>query len=100
MLVLPNKSAAVWNRFLKENEVLIYKFMVNEIKKHMNDESDKIDLFRFEDGSIHAWIPKKNILESLTKAMDVFVKCEEYEYAQKTDTLIKQYHINKLLSEV
>lgn len=74
--------------------------MVNEIKKHMNDESDKIDLFRFEDGSIHAWIPKKNILESLTKAMDVFVKCEEYEYAQKTDTLIKQYHINKLLSEV
>lgn len=100
MLVLPNKSAAVWNRFLKENETLIYKFMVNEIKKHMNDESDKIDLFQFEDGSMHAWIPKKNILESLTKAMDVFVKCEEYEYAQKTDTLIKHYHINKLLSEV
>lgn len=100
MLVLPNKSAAVWNRFLKENEVLIYKFMVKEIKKHMNDASETIDLFKFEDGSIHAWIPKKNILESLTKAIAIFVKAEEYEYAQKADVLIKQYHINKLLSEV
>lgn len=99
MLVLPNKSAAVWDRFLKENEVLIYKFMVKEIKKNLDSPSDRIDLFRFEDGSMHAWIPKKYVLKTLNQALEIFIKAEEYEYARKTDTLIKRYHINKLLSE-
>lgn len=99
MLVLPSKSAAVWNRFLKENEVLIYKFIVNEIRKNLDSPEDTIQLFKFEDDSVHAWIPKKNILESLTKALEVFIKAEEYEYARKTDNVIKKYHINKLLSE-
>ena len=99
MLVLPNKSASVWNRFLKENEVLIYKFMINEIKKNLDSSSDRIDLFKFEDDSMHAWISKKKVLDTLTNAMKAFIKAEEYEYARKTDKLIKQYHINKLLSE-
>ena len=99
MLVLPNKSATVWNRFLKENEILIYKFMINEIKKNLDSPEDKIDLFKFEDESMYAWIPKKKVLDTLSQAMKIFIKAEEYEYARKTDTLIKQYHINKLLSE-
>lgn len=100
MIVLPNKSAIVWERFLKENEVLIYKFMIKEIKKNLNSTDDRIDLFKFEDGSMQAWIPKKKILDTLTQALEIFIKAEEYEYARKTDTLIKQYHIYKLLSEV
>lgn len=99
MIVLPSKSAAVWNRFLKENEILVYKFIVREIKKNLDSPEDKIDLFKFDDDSMHAWIPKKNILETLTKALTAFIDAEEYEYARKTDTLIKHYHINKLLSE-
>lgn len=99
MLVLPSKSAAVWNRFLKENEILVYKFIVNEIRKNLDSPEEKINLFKFEDDSVHAWIPKKNILDSLTKALEIFVKAEEYEYARKTDTTIKRYYINKLLSE-
>jgi hypothetical protein len=31
--------------------------------------------------------------------LEVFIKAEEYEYARKADTTIKQYYINKLLSE-
>lgn len=99
MLVLPNRSAAVWDRFLKENEILVYKFIVRQIKKHLNTPEDRIDLFKFEDGTMHAWIFKKDILETLTNALKTFIKAEEYEYARKTDTLIKHYHINKLLSE-
>lgn len=100
MLILPNKSAVVWDRFLKENEVLVYKFIVKEIKKNLESPSDRIDLFTFEDGSMHAWILKKNVMKTLTQALEVFIKAEEYEYARKTDNVIKQYHINKLLSEV
>jgi succinate dehydrogenase flavin-adding protein (antitoxin of CptAB toxin-antitoxin module) len=97
--VLPNKSAVVWERFLKENEILVYKFMIREIKKHLDSPEDRIDLFQFEDGSMYAWIPKRKVMDTLTKAMELFVTAEEYEYAAKVDALIKQYHINKLIKE-
>ena len=100
MLVLPNKSAAVWDKFLKENEVLIYKFMVKEIKKHMDSPSNRIDLFKFEDGSMHAWILKKNIPKTLSQAIKLFIKTEEYEFADKATKVLRKYYVNKLISEV
>jgi succinate dehydrogenase flavin-adding protein (antitoxin of CptAB toxin-antitoxin module) len=99
MIVLPNKSALVWERFLRENEILVYKFIIREIKKNLDSPYDRIELFKFEDDTMFAWIPKKRVLDTLTNALDVFIKAEEYEYARKTDTLIKRYHINKLISE-
>lgn len=89
----------MWDRFLKENEVLVYKYIVKEIKKHLEDDVERIDLFKFEDGSMFAWVPREEILNTLTHAMKMFVKKEEYEYARKTDSVIKQYHINKLIAE-
>lgn len=99
MLVLPNKSAAVWDRFLKENEVLVYKYIVKQIKKNLDTDVERIELFKFEDNTMFAWVPRNEILKTLTHAFDMFVKKEEYEYARKTDSLIKQYHINKLIAE-
>lgn len=100
MIVLPNKSARVWNKFLQENEILIYKFIVREVEKNLESEHDRIDLFKFEDGSMHAWLPKKRIPDTLTQAIKLFVKVEEYEYADKATRVMNQFYINKLISEV
>jgi hypothetical protein len=99
MLVLPNKTSIIWNRFLKENEVLVYKYIVREIRRNIEVEQDRIDLFKFEDDTMHAWIPKNKVLITLQKAMKVFIKAEEYEYARKTDNVIQSYHINKLIKD-
>lgn len=100
MLVLPNKSAVVWERFLKENEILVYKYIVREIKKKLSDTtSERIELFKFEDNSMFAWIPKNKMLDTLEQAMKIFVKAEEYEYAQKTKEVINSCHINRLIKE-
>jgi hypothetical protein len=99
MLVLPNKSSVIWNKFLAENQALVYKYIVREIKKNLTTEVDPIELFKFEDNSMHAWIPRNNILKTLQSAMKVFINCEEYEYAEKTNTIIKSYHINKLIKD-
>lgn len=99
MIVLPNKSSAIWNRFLDENRVLVYKYIVREIKRNLATDNDVIDLFKFEDDSVHAWIPRKEILKTLEKAMKVFIAAEEYEYAEKTNNIIKSYHINKLIKD-
>jgi hypothetical protein len=99
MLVLPNKTSIIWNRFLKENEVLVYKYIVREIRRNIEVEQDRIDLFKFEDDTMHAWIPKNKVLITLQKAMKVFIKAEEYEYARKADNVIQSYHINKLIKD-
>ena len=99
MLVLPNKSAVVWDRFLTENKVLVYKYIVREIKKGLQQETDTIDLFRFEDNTMYAWIPKTKVLQTLNEAIQLFIKSEEYEYAQKTVNIVNSYHINNLIKE-
>ena len=100
MLVLPNKSAAVWNKFLKDEEILIYKFIVRQIDKNLESPDEQIDLFKFEDGSMYAWLPKKHIPKTLSQAIKSFVKVEEYEYADKATKVLHKYYINKLISEV
>lgn len=97
MLVLPNKSAVVWDKFLTENKVLVYKYIIREIKRCLYDDKEKIYLFKFEDDTMLAWIPKEKVLQTLNEAFQIFVKEEEYEYAQKTNNIINMYHINKLI---
>jgi hypothetical protein len=99
MLVLPNKTSAIWDRFLKENQVLVYKYIVREIKRNIDVEQDRIDLFKFEDDTMYAWIPTNKVLKTLQTAMKIFINAEEYEYARKTDNIIKSYHINKLIKD-
>lgn len=99
MLVLPNKTSVVWEKFLEDNKSLVYKYIVRTIKKEMSQNRDRIDLFKFEDGSMHAWIPSNHILKFLDDAMKLFIEKEEYEYAEKVNRLIKQYHIDKLIRE-
>jgi hypothetical protein len=99
MLVLPNKSSVIWDRFLKENQALVYKYIVREIKRNLTTEVDPIELFKFEDNSMHAYIPRNKLLKILQKAMKVFITAEEYEYAGKTNNIIKSYHINKLIKD-
>ena len=99
MLVLPTKSAVVWDKFITENKVLVYKYIVREIKKGIETNQKKIELFKFEDGSMFAWVPRSKVLDTLTDAMKVFLKYEEYEYARKTDNIIRQYHVENLIKE-
>lgn len=99
MLVLPSKTAPVWERFLEENKTLVYKYIVKEIKKGIKEDKELIDLFKFDDGSMHAWIKKSNYLKTLGEAMKVFVEAEEYEYARKTDNVIKMYHVESIIKE-
>lgn len=99
MLVLPTNSKYVWNKFMENNKPLIYKYIVREIKKNLESKSNKIDLFKCEDGSWYRWIPKSEIPMFLEDAVKVFVKSEEYEYAKKADELMRKYYVYKLIND-
>ena len=77
MLVLPNKTSLVWDRFLKNNKILVYKYIVRQIKKGIDQDSSGIELFRSEDNTLNAWIPQNQVLKFLEAALNVFVVAEE-----------------------
>jgi hypothetical protein len=99
MLVLPEKSVKVWNKFLEENEVLVHKFIVKQIKKHLSDNQDRIDLFKFSNNQHYAYLPKDQITVCLNSAIKIFVQHEEYEFANEAKQLIDLYHIEMLIKD-
>lgn len=99
MIVLPNKTTQVWNRFLKENKTLVYKYVVRQIEKGIKENTDRVDLFKSEDDMMHASVPKEKYLVTLQDALDIFIKAEEYETAAKTKTMIIEYQIDNLIKE-
>lgn len=99
MLVLPSRSIVVWERFLRENKVLLYKYIIQKIKAGIENNTETIHLFKLDDDSMSTWIDKSNFPLTLTTALDVFIKAEEYEYAEKTKKIINAYYINKLIAE-
>jgi hypothetical protein len=99
MLVLPSNSKSIWNKFFKQNKVLVYKYVVREIKKGIDNNEEVINLFQFEDSSFRATLKKQNFAETLNDAMKLFVKEEEYEYAEKTNKIINDYLIETIIKE-
>jgi protein-arginine kinase activator protein McsA len=99
MLVLPNSAIFIWEKFLQENKILVYKYAIRQIKKGLEQNKKKIDLFRCEDNSLYAWIPQKEIPRFLNEALRQFVKEEEYEYAGKVKQILNLYHVTKLINE-
>jgi hypothetical protein len=100
MIVLPPKSSSVWMRFLKENNVMIYKYILSSISNAIKSGADSVQLFKFEDDSMVSWIPRENFIDTLNHAKLVFLKAEEYEYVQKTIVLTDRFHIETLLADI
>lgn len=100
MLVLPKNSGIVWKRFLQENKALVYKYIIRQMKTAIQEEKDRLDLFKFEENDkIFMWVESKDYLKLLTDAFDLFMKEEEYEYASKTKKLITLHQINSVIRD-
>ncbi len=99
MLQLPDNSPQVWHRFFKENKVVVHRFIVREIKKAIEKDLDRVDLFKFKNGHV-TYVKREDYLFSLDEAIKAFVAEEMYELAKEAKTVIDSYHINQLLKEV
>jgi protein-arginine kinase activator protein McsA len=99
MLNLPDKTAVVWQRFFKENKIIVYKYTVKQIKKAIQQNLDTVELFKFGDESEPRVVQQRHYLPMLEDALKEFIKVEDYEYAGKTKKIIDEYHINKLIKE-
>ena len=99
MLILPDKSIAVWKSFWEENKLLIYKYVVKQIKVAVEEGKNRAYLFGFENDNTKVWIDRKGYAESLDKALNYFVELEEFELATKTQKVINKFHIDEVIRQ-
>jgi len=107
MLNLPPKPFPVIQKFLHENKLTVYKYLVKQIRKGIREDLEKVELFQIN--TIHssqkhtAIIKQKDYEVVLQDAMQYAVNEEDYETAAKVrDTLqlYKYKNINKLLNDI
>lgn len=99
MLILPDKSIAVWKTFWDDNKILVYKYVVKQVRKAIKNGDKKAILFGFENNDVKIWIDKEKYTESLERALETFVKEEEFEYAAKVRKIINEFLIDQVIQE-
>jgi hypothetical protein len=96
----PNKSFPVIQKFLQDNEVLVYWYMTLSISKAIKENAEKTDLFSFGGNSENIAVVKKTDYEQvLTDAIKHFSKAEEYEHAAFARDLLTKWKVEQVLNE-
>lgn len=101
MLELPNKPFPVIHKFLMDNEVLVYRYMVLSISRAIKNKADRAELFSFGGtGENVAVVRKADYERILTDAIGHFTKAEEYELAIVARDVLQRWKIEKLINNM
>ena len=101
MLQLPaNKSFPVIQKFLQDNEPLVYWYMTLSISKAIKNNEDKTELFSFGGSSENIAVVKRHDYEKvLSDAIKHFSKAEEYERAAFARDLLTKWKVEQVINE-
>lgn len=101
MLQLPtNKPFPVIQKFIQDNEPLVYWYMTLSISKAIKDRAEKTELFSFGGNSENiAVVKRKDYEQVLTDAIKHFSKAEEYEHAAFARDLLTKWKVEQILND-
>lgn len=101
MLQLPtNKPFPVIQKFIQDNEPLVYWYMTLSISKAIKDRAEKTELFSFGGNSENiAIVKRKDYEQVLTDAIKHFSKAEEYEHAAFARDLLTKWKVEQILND-
>jgi Cu/Ag efflux pump CusA len=100
MLILPDVSMDDWAIFLKDNSLLVHKFIFTKIKKAIKNNEQEAKLFMFENSSEKFIVRKENYIKSLQQILETFVEHEEYELAANVQKVINENTIEKIIKDI
>lgn len=99
MLKLPNKPFPIIQKFLQDNEVLVYRYTVLSISKAIKNKDSKADLFTFGDNDQNIAVVRRDDYEKLLgDAIGHFTKAEEYELAAHARDVLQQWKIEEVIN--
>lgn len=101
MLKLPaNKPFPVIQKFLQDNEQLVYWYMTLSISKSIKHNEEKTELFSFGGHNENIAVVKQHDYEQvLTDAIQHFSKAEQYERAAFARDLLNKWKIEQVINE-
>ena len=100
MLQLPNKPFPIIQKFLQDNEEMVYWYMVLSISNSMKRNEDRTQLFSFGGHNENVAVVKKTDYEKvLTDAIGIFSKREEYEHAAFARDVLQKWKIEQVINE-
>lgn len=99
MLNLPNKPFPVIQKFLRDNEILVYRYMVWAIYHAIKSNQHKADLFSFADGTNIAVVQSKDYEKVLLDAIDRFIATEDEPYLTLTYQILDKLRVEQFLNE-
>jgi hypothetical protein len=100
MLKLPTKPFPVIQKFLKDNEVLVYRYMILSISSAIKNNKDKTELFSFGGNNENiAMVRPIDYEKVIEDAIEHFSKAEEYEYAAFARDLLNKWKIEQVINE-
>ena len=96
----PNKPFPVIQKFLQDNEALVYWYMTLSISKAINNNEEKTELFSFGGHSENIAMVRKNDYEKvLSDAIGHFSKAEEYERAAFARDLLTKWKVEQVIND-
>jgi hypothetical protein len=96
----PNKPFPVIQKFLQDNEALVYWYMTLSISKAIKNNEEKTELFSFGGHSENIAVVKKMDYEKvLTDAISHFSKAEEYEHAAFARDLLTKWKVEQVIND-
>jgi hypothetical protein len=96
----PNKPFPIIQKFLQDNEPLVYWYMTLSISKALKQNADKAELFSFGGNSENIAIVKRKDYEKvLTDAITHFSRAEEYERAAFARDLLTEWKIEQVIND-
>ena len=98
MIHLPNKPFPVIQKFLKDNDRLIYKYMVWCVYDAIKNNKESTELFSFADGNTVAVVRSKDFIQVLSDAITKFTTYEEHEYVEFANSVLIKWHVEQLIN--
>jgi hypothetical protein len=101
MLQLPtNKPFPVIQKFIQDNEPLVYWYMTLSISKAIKARAEKTELFSFGGNNENiAIVKRKDYEQVLTDAIKHFSKAEEYEHAAFALDVLTKWKVEQVLND-
>lgn len=95
MIELPITSLGTLNQFISDYGDTVLRYVM--LKIDLEWENDRIDLFTFEGSTYVARVYRKDYINALDDALEVFVKKEQYEDAAKCRDLITKINVESVI---
>ena len=96
----PNKPFPVIQKFLQDNEALVYWYMTLSISKAIKNNEEKTELFSFGGHNENIAVVKKTDYEKvLSDAIQHFSKAEEYEHAAFARDLLTKWKVEQVIND-